>query len=128
MRHFDHTMHNRSSFKTTVVNLILRVIILTAGVFLAAYLVPGVNVSGYGPAIKAAILLGILNIFIKPALLIFTLPINLLTLGLFTLVINGLLLWFVGSVITGFSVAGFFTAILGAVVISLLSILLNRFI
>ncbi|MBI5588629.1 MAG: phage holin family protein [Deltaproteobacteria bacterium] len=111
-----------------MINIVLRMIILTAGVFLAAYLVPGISVVGYGPAIKAAILLGILNIFIKPLVIILTLPINLLTLGLFTLIINGFLLWFVGNVVSGFSVAGFFTAILGAVVISVFSILLNRFI
>ena len=119
---------SNTSYHTTIINIILRMIILTAGVFLAAYLVPGINVVGYGPAIKAAILLWILNIFIKPLLLIFTLPINLLTLGLFTLIINGFLLWFVGNVVSGFVVAGFFTAILGAVVISVFSILLNRFI
>lgn len=117
-----------TAYHTTMINMVLRIIILAAGVFLAAYLVPGINVVGYGPAIKAAILLGILNIFIKPILLLFTLPINLLTLGLFTLVINGLLLWFVGSVVSNFHVAGFLTAILGAIVISLFSILLNRFI
>ncbi|HXI10503.1 MAG TPA: phage holin family protein [Thermodesulfobacteriota bacterium] len=116
------------SYQTTMINMVLRIIILAAGIFLAAYLVPGVNVVGYGPAIKAAVLLGILNIFIKPALLLFTLPINLLTLGLFTLIINGFLLWFVGSVVSGFHVAGFLTAILGSIIISLFSILLNRFI
>lgn len=111
-----------------MISLILRLIILTSGVFLAAYLVPGINVAGYGAAIKAALLLGFLNIFIKPVIFLLTLPINILTLGLFTLVINGLLLWLVGSVVTGFSISGFFTAILGSVIISILSILLNRFI
>lgn len=111
-----------------MISLILRLIILTSGVFLAAYLVPGIYVAGYGAAIKAALLLGFLNIFIKPVIFLLTLPINILTLGLFTLVINGLLLWLVGSVVTGFSISGFFTAILGSVIISILSILLNRFI
>lgn len=111
-----------------MINIILRLIILTAGVFLASYLVPGINVSGYGAAIKAAVILGILNVFIKPVLIILTLPINLLTLGLFTLVINGLLLWFAGYAVSGFEVSSFLTAIVGAVIISVLSILLNRFI
>ncbi|MFQ5737329.1 MAG: phage holin family protein [Thermodesulfobacteriota bacterium] len=109
-------------------SLLLRLIILTSGVFLAAYLVPGINVAGYGAAIKAALLLGFLNIFIKPVLFILTLPINILTLGVFTLIINGLLLWFVGTVVSGFSISGFFTAVLGSIIISILSILLNRFI
>jgi len=111
-----------------MISIILRLIILTLGVFVAAYLVPGINIAGYGAAVKAAVLLGFLNIFIKPVLFLLTLPINILTLGVFTLIINGLLLWFVGAVVHGFSIAGFFTAVLGSIVISILSILLNRFI
>lgn len=111
-----------------MISIILRLIILTLGVFVAAYLVPGINIAGYGAAIKAAVVLGLLNIFIKPVLFLLTLPINILTLGVFTLIINGLLLWFVGAVVHGFSISGFFTAVLGSIVISILSILLNRFI
>ena len=112
----------------TMISIILRLLVLTAGVFLASYLIPGVNVDGYVAAFKAALLLGVLNAIIKPVLIILTLPITLLTLGLFTFIINGLLLWFVGYAISGFEVAGFFPALLGAIVISLFSILLNRFI
>jgi len=111
-----------------MLNIILRLIILTTGIFLASYLVPGVTVAGYGPAFKAAILLGVLNLIVKPVLIILTLPINLLTLGLFTFILNAFILWFVGYAIAGFVVAGFFPALLGAVVISILSIVLNRFI
>lgn len=111
-----------------MLNVLLRLIILTAGIFLASYLVPGINVSGYGAAIKAAALLGLMNMFIKPVLFILTLPITILTLGLFTLVINGLIFWFVGHAVSGFVVSGFFTAVLGSIIISILSILLNRFI
>jgi len=111
-----------------MISIIMRLIVLALGVFVAAYLVPGINIAGYGAAIKAALLLGILNIFIKPVLLLLTLPINILTIGVFTLIINGLLLWFVGAVVHGFSISGFLTAILGSIVISVLSILLNRFI
>ncbi|MBW7957478.1 MAG: phage holin family protein [Deltaproteobacteria bacterium] len=111
-----------------MLNIILRLIILTAGIFLASYLVPGVNVEGYGPAIKAAVLLGVMNLIIKPVLIVLTLPINILTLGLFTLVLNGLILWAVGWLISGFAIAGFLPALVGALVISLLSIVLNRFV
>lgn len=111
-----------------MLNIILRLIILTAGIFLASYLVPGVNVEGYGPAIKAALLLGVMNLIIKPVLIVLTLPINILTLGLFTLVLNGFILWAVGWLIGGFAIAGFLPALVGAIVISLLSIVLNRFI
>jgi len=107
--------------------LILRLLILIAGIFLAAYLVPGITVEGYWPAVKASVLLGLMNIFIKPVILILTLPINLITLGLFTLVINGIILWSVGHIVNGFAVSGFFTAVAGSVVISILSIVLNRF-
>lgn len=111
-----------------MLNILLRLIALTAGIFLAAYLVPGVHVEGYGPAIKAAVLLGVINLIAKPVLLLMTLPINILTLGLFTFILNGVILMFVGYAIAGFVVAGFFPALLGAIVISLLSIVLNRFI
>lgn len=106
--------------------IVLRLIILTLGVFVAAYVAPGINVEGYWPAIKAAILLGVINTFIKPVIIILTLPITVLTMGLFTVIINALILWFVGSVIAGFHVAGFLTALLGAVIISLISAVLNR--
>ena len=111
-----------------MLNIILRLIILIAGIFLASYLVPGINVEGYGPAIKAALLLGVLNLIVRPVLILFTLPINILTLGLFTFILNGFILWFVGYAISGFEVAGFLSAIVGAVVISFLSIILNRFV
>ncbi|CAG0942784.1 hypothetical protein ANRL1_01075 [Anaerolineae bacterium] len=111
-----------------MLNILLRLIILTAGIFLASYLVPGVTIEGYAPAIKAAILLGVLNLIVKPVLIVLTLPINLLTLGLFTFILNAFILWFVGYAVAGFLVTGFFPALLGAIVISVLSIILNRFI
>jgi putative membrane protein len=107
--------------------ILLRLLILVAGITLAAYLVPGIIIAGWAPVIKAAILLGLLNISIRPLLLLLTLPINLITLGLFTLVINGFILWLVGHAIAGFAVSGFLTAIAGSIVISLLSIVLGRF-
>ena len=111
----------------SILNIIGRVIILSVGISVAAYLVPGINVTGVGAAVKAGLLLGVLNAFIKPVVLILTLPINLLTLGLFTFVINGILLWAVGHMVSGFEVSGFFAAVLGGILISLLSIILNRF-
>ena len=111
-----------------MLTILLRLIVLTAGIFLASYLVPGVTVEGYGPAIKAALLLGVMNLIAKPVLIILTLPINIITLGLFTFILNAIILWFVGYAVAGFVVAGFFPALLGAIVISVLSIVLNRFI
>ncbi len=107
--------------------ILLRLLILIAGITLAAYLVPGIVITGWSPMIKAAVLLGLLNISMRPLLILLTLPINLITLGLFTLVVNGFILWLVGHAIAGFAVSGFFTAIAGSIVISLMSIILGRF-
>ena len=80
---------------------------------------------GFGTALFAALILGIVNTFIRPVLVFFTLPISLLTLGLFTLVINALLFWLVGSLVTGFEVHGFLSAFFGAIIVSIISWVLN---
>jgi len=102
--------------------IVFRLCVLFAGIAVAAYVVPGIEIKDYGSAAEAALLLGILNLFIKPVILILTIPVNLLSLGLFTFVINGFLLWLAARLIHGVEVAGFATAILGAVIISIISI------
>ena len=99
---------------------------INAGVLLllASYL-PGIVVSGWYAALITALVLGLVNALIKPLLVILTLPINVLTLGLFTFFINGVLFWFVASFIEGFSVAGFWPAFLGALIMSLVSWLVS---
>ncbi|MHB8860549.1 MAG: phage holin family protein [Minisyncoccota bacterium] len=87
---------------------------------IAAYLVPGVTVTLVG-ALIAAVVLGALNLFIRPILLVLTLPINILTLGLFSLVINALLVLLVAWFVPGFSVAGFWTALLFAFVLAVIN-------
>ena len=106
--------------------IILRLAILSAGLFIADYLLAGIHTSGYGPIVKAALVLGIVNLLIKPVLFILTLPVTILTLGLFALVLNGLLLWFVSVLVNGFDVAGPGSAILGALIVSIVSIVANR--
>jgi putative membrane protein len=86
-----------------------------------AYLVPGVTVATFGAALVAALVLGLVNTVIRPILILLTLPVTILTLGLFIFVINGLLFWFVGSFIQGFVVAGFWWGVLGAIVYSIFS-------
>jgi len=86
-----------------------------------AYLLPGIKVDGFTSALVAALILGLVNTLIRPALVLFTLPITVLTLGLFILVINGLLFWFVGSVLKGFVVADFGVGLLGAILYSIFS-------
>jgi putative membrane protein len=108
--------------------VLLRWLVLTAAVLAASWLLDGIRVSGLAPALLAAALLGILNAFLRPVILLLTLPINLVTLGLFTFLINALMLKIVSELINGFSVHGFWTAVFGALIISIVSGLLNRFI
>lgn len=108
--------------------LLVRWLILTAAVTIAAYLIGGIEVSGFFSALFAAAILGVLNVFFKPILLILTLPINILTLGFFTFIINAVILKMVSGVISGFQVHGFWSAVLGALVISVVNWLLTSFI
>ena len=86
-----------------------------------AYLLPSVSVASFYVALITALLLAVVNTVIRPVLVLITLPLNILTLGLFTLVINGLLFWFVASFVEGFRVAGFWAAFGGALLYSLIS-------
>ncbi len=108
--------------------VLLRWLVLTAAVLVASWLLDGIRVTGLLPAFLAAAVLGILNAFFRPLLILLTLPINILTLGLFTFLINALMLKIVSEVITGFEVHGFWTAVLGALIIGSVSWLLNGFV
>jgi len=108
--------------------VLLRWLVLTAAVLTASWLLDGIRIGGFFPAILAAALLGILNAVLRPILILLTLPLNILTLGLFTFVVNALMLLIVSAVIPGFDVRGFWTAVGGALIISAASWLLNRFI
>ena len=105
--------------------VLIRWLILTAAILAAAYLVDGIVVKGFWAAFFAAAVLGLLNVFFKPLLILLTLPVNILTLGLFTLVINAALLKLASALIPGFDVHGFWPAVLGAVIVSVVSWLLN---
>lgn len=85
------------------------------------YLIDAVKVSGFGTALMVALVLGLLNAVIRPVLIVLTLPINILTLGLFTFVINGLMFWLVTRFIEGFSISSFGWAIIAAILYSLVS-------
>lgn len=108
--------------------LLVRWLILTAAITVAAYLINGIHVDGFFSAFFAAAILGVLNVFFRPILLILTLPINILTLGLFTFVINAVLLKMASGVISGFEVYGFWSAVWGALIISVVNWLLSSFI
>lgn len=108
--------------------VLLRWVALTAAVLAASWLLDGIRVDGFLPALLAAGLLGIMNAFFRPILIVLTLPVNILTLGLFTFLINALLLKIVSEAVPGFEVRGFWTAVIGALIIGLASWLLNLFI
>ena len=86
-----------------------------------AYLMPSIQISSFGAALVAALVLGLVNAIVRPVLVLLTLPVTILTLGLFIFVLNGLLFWMVGSWLQGFWVAGFWAGVLGAIVFSLIS-------
>jgi putative membrane protein len=102
--------------KLLVVWLINALALLTV-----AYVMPGIAVADIWAAMIAAVVLGLVNAVIRPVLVLLTLPVTILTLGLFIFVINGLLFWFVGSFIQGFVVSGFWVGVFGAIVYSLIS-------
>ena len=106
----------------------IRWLTLTVAIMFAAYLLDGIHVDGFFSALFAAALLGIFNAVFRPIALLLTLPINLVTLGLFTFIINALMLKMVSGVVPGFSVHGFWTAVFGSIIISVDSIWLNMFI
>ena len=95
-------------------------------ILVTAYLLPGVHVSSFTSALVAAVVLGVINAFIKPILLILTLPINLLTLGLFTFVVNALVIMLTANLVPGFSVDGFWWALIFSIVLSLINSFLSR--
>jgi len=105
--------------------LCLRWLMLTVAIYLAADLVTGIHISGPGGALLAAAVLGLLNALLRPLLLLLTLPLNLLTFGLFTIVVNALLLMMASGLAAGFRIDGFGAALLGAVLIGVVSGLLN---
>jgi len=108
--------------------LALRWLVVTFAIVCASYLIEGIRVSGFFSALFAAATLGVLNVFLRPLILILTLPINVLTFGLFTFVINALMLKMASSVIPGFHVEGFWAAVFGALVISVVGWVLSAFI
>jgi len=108
--------------------IIIRWLTLTGSILITSYLLDGIRVSGFFSALFAAAILGILNAFFRPIALFLTLPINIMSLGFFTFLINAFMLKMVSGVIPGFDVYGFWTAVFGSFLISVVSWLLNSFI
>ena len=107
---------------------LIRAVVVGIGLWLASQIVPGVHIVSIESLIAAALLLGIINAFVRPILVILTFPITLLTLGFFLLVINGLMIELVAFFLKGFIIAGFWPAFFAAIVVSLTSWLMSGWI
>lgn len=102
--------------------LLLKWLALSLIIMFVGWIVPGITISSFVTALVASIVIALVNLIIKPVLIFLTLPINILTLGLFILVINALLFMFVAYLVPGVEVDGFWSAFLGALILSILSI------
>lgn len=105
--------------------LLISLLLNTLALIITAYIVPGINVSTFTSALLAAIVLGVINTFIKPVLVLLTLPLTILTLGLFIFVVNAIMLRITTLFVPGFTVDGWIPAILGAIVLSIASTILS---
>jgi putative membrane protein len=109
----------------TMLKLIVRWLLLAAALLLVAYLYPGVTVASFGTAMIAAFVLGLLNTIVRPLLVLLTLPVTLITLGLFLFVINALMFWAAAYLLNGFNVAGFAAALIGSLIYSLCGMVID---
>jgi putative membrane protein len=108
-----------------MIKLLVRWLLLAAALLLVAYLYPGVTVSSFGAAMIAAFVLGLLNTIVRPLLVLLTLPVTLITLGLFLFVINALMFWAAAYLINGFNVSGFAAALIGSLIYSLCGMVID---
>ena len=107
---------------------IIKILVTAVAVYLAAYLLPGVTITDIKTTIIVALVLALLNTFIKPILVILTIPITLLTLGLFLLIINALMVKWAAGLVDGFQVDGWLSALLVSIIVTVVSYILNAFI
>jgi len=107
---------------------VIRVLINAFAIYLVAEIVPGIRVESLAAALGAALVLGLINAVVRPILVVLTLPITLLSLGLFLFVINAFCLWLTSEIVKGFEVHGFWPAVVGALLISTVSFVLNAFV
>lgn len=106
-------------------SLIARWLLLASALLLLAQLVPGIQITGFGAALWAAFVLGLLNTLVRPVLVLLTLPVTLLTLGLFLFVINALMFWAAAWLLEGLEVSGFGTALLGSLLYSVMGLVID---
>jgi len=105
--------------------IVVRWLLLAAALLLVAQIYPGVVITGFGSALIAALVLGLLNALLRPVLVLLTLPVTVLTLGLFLFVINALMFYFAASVLDGFNVTSFVAALIGSLLYSLCGLVID---
>jgi putative membrane protein len=110
------------------VGFLLRVLINAVAIYVVAVIVPGIEVDGVLTALGAGLVLGVINAVVRPILVVLTFPVTLVTLGLFLLVLNGLCLWLTSLLVKGFQVQGFWAAVFGALLVSVVSWVLTTFV
>lgn len=106
--------------------IIIKLLLNGLAVYALAAVLPGIEVSGFWDAIIVALVLAVLNTFLKPLLILFTIPITIFTLGLFLIVIDALILWLASYMLDGFSVHGFWWALLGSLVLAVITSVLEK--
>jgi putative membrane protein len=106
--------------------ILINWLISALAIGISAYLIPGVYIDGFVTALVLAVVIGIINITLKPILFFLTLPITILTLGLFALIINALVILLASAIVPGFQIQSFFTAVVFSIVLSLVNLILNR--
>jgi len=121
----DQRIRLQAALSSFVMKLLLRWALLAASLLLVAHLYAGVEVLGYGSALVAALVLGLFNAMVRPVLILLTLPVTMLTLGLFIFVINALLFWAAASILEGLHVTGFGAALVGSVLYSLCALVID---
>ena len=102
-------------------NIVIRVLLTALTLVVIERFIDGISVDGLYYAIMAAIVLGLLNLIVRPILLVLSLPVTIVTLGLFTFVINALIFWFAASFLAGFTVSGFLPALIGSIIVTIVS-------
>ena len=107
---------------------LIRVLVNAFAIYLIAHIVPGIEVDSILTALGAGLVLGLVNAIVRPILVVLTLPVTLVTLGLFLFVLNGLCLWLTSQVVRGFEVHGFWAAVFGALIVGVVSWILNAFV
>ena len=105
--------------------IILKWLLSAVALLAVAYLYPGVQVNSFGSALLAAAVIGLLNMIVRPVLVVLTLPVTIVTLGLFLFVINALLFWAASGLLSGFQVSGFVAALIGSLIYSLLGVIIE---